>query len=179
MLIFQSVGTNDDRVLILAATNTPYSLDQAIRRGFDKRIYTPLPDLKARQHIFKVHLGDTPSNLSESDFESLARKTEGFSGFDIAVCVKDVSFEPLRKTQDAMFFVKTNAGLWIPSEPEQPGAVQITMQELAAQGLAGKISPPPITQSDFDKVLARQKVTVSKSDLEVYERFTKEFGEEG
>jgi len=34
-----------------------------------------------------VHLGDTPHNLTESDFESLGRKTEGFSGSDIAVCV--------------------------------------------------------------------------------------------
>ncbi|KAL0370180.1 UNVERIFIED_CONTAM: protein SUPPRESSOR OF K(+) TRANSPORT GROWTH DEFECT 1 [Sesamum angustifolium] len=50
----QGVGHNDDKVLVLAATNTPYSLDQAIRRRFDKRIYIPLPDLKARQHMFKV-----------------------------------------------------------------------------------------------------------------------------
>lgn len=35
----------------------------------------------------QVHLGDTPNNLSESDFESLGRKTEGFSGSDVAVCV--------------------------------------------------------------------------------------------
>ncbi|KAJ0502940.1 putative vesicle-fusing ATPase [Helianthus annuus] len=175
----QGVGHNDDKVLVLAATNTPYSLDQAIRRRFDKRIYIPLPDLKARQHMFKVHLGDTPNNLTESDFEALARKTEGFSGSDIAVCVKDVLFEPVRKTQDAMFFVNTNDGLWVPCGPKQPGAVQTTMQDLAAKGLAAKISPPPIMRADFDKVLARQKPTVSKSDLEVHERFTKEFGEEG
>ncbi|KAJ1684967.1 hypothetical protein LUZ63_016357 [Rhynchospora breviuscula] len=83
----QGVGHNDDKVLILAATNTPYALDQAVRRRFDKRIYIPLPDQKARQHMFKVHLGDTPHNLVESDFEYLASKTEGFSGSDIAVCV--------------------------------------------------------------------------------------------
>ena len=35
----------------------------------------------------QVHLGDTPHNLTESDFEHLAHKTEGFSGSDIAVCV--------------------------------------------------------------------------------------------
>lgn len=35
----------------------------------------------------QVHLGDTPHNLTESDFEQLARKTEGFSGSDISVCV--------------------------------------------------------------------------------------------
>ncbi|KAK6144207.1 hypothetical protein DH2020_021027 [Rehmannia glutinosa] len=175
----QGVGHNDDKVLVLAATNTPYALDQAIRRRFDKRIYIPLPDLKARQHMFKVHLGDTPHNLTESDFEALARKTEGFSGSDISVCVKDVLFEPVRKTQDAMFFTKTSNGVWVPCGPKQPGAIQITMQELDAQGLAEKIIPPPISRTDFDKVLARQRPTVSKADLEVHERFTKEFGEEG
>lgn len=61
----QGVGHNDDKVLVHAATNTPYALDQAIRRRFDKRIYIPLPDLKARQHMFKVQLGDTPHNLTD------------------------------------------------------------------------------------------------------------------
>ncbi|KAL3752339.1 hypothetical protein ACJRO7_013056 [Eucalyptus globulus] len=175
----QGVGSNDDKVLVLAATNTPYSLDQAIRRRFDKRIYIPLPDLKARQHMFKVHLGDTPHNLAESDFESLASRTGGFSGSDISVCVKDVLFEPVRKTQDAMFFMKTSNSMWMPCGPKQQGAVQITMQDLAADGQAAKIIPPPISRTDFDKVLARQRPTVSKADLEVHERFTKEFGEEG
>ncbi|MBA0731566.1 hypothetical protein Golax_025717, partial [Gossypium laxum] len=158
----QGVGHTDQKVLVLAATNTPYALDQAIRRRFDKRIYIPLPDLKARQHMFKVHLGDTPHNLTESDFENLARRTEGFSGSDVSVCVKDVLFEPVRKTQDAMFFYKTPEDMWMPCGPRQPSA----------------ILPPPISRSDFDKVLARQRPTVSKGDLEVHERFTKEFGEE-
>jgi vacuolar protein-sorting-associated protein 4 len=35
----------------------------------------------------QVHLGDTPHDLTERDFEKLARKTEGFSGSDISVCV--------------------------------------------------------------------------------------------
>ncbi|KAK4409070.1 protein SUPPRESSOR OF K(+) TRANSPORT GROWTH DEFECT 1 [Sesamum angolense] len=145
----QGVGHTDDKVLVLAATNTPYSLDQAIRRRFDKRIYIPLPDVKARQHMFKVHLGDTPHNLTESDFEVLGRKTEGFSGSDISVCVKDVLFEPVRKTQDAMFFIKTSNGMWMPCGPKQPGAIQTTMQELAAEGLAAKGSELGTSQLEF------------------------------
>lgn len=126
--------------------------------------------------------------------------------------VKDVLFEPVRKTQDAMFFFESPEGMWIPCGPKQQGAKQITMQDLATKGLASQvfkmlqifitvesrtsqndnwylrvymllfsiqILPPPISRTDFDKVLARQKPTVSKSDLEVHERFTKEFGEEG
>ncbi|KAI4347951.1 hypothetical protein L6164_008720 [Bauhinia variegata] len=98
------VGKEDQKVLILAATNTPYALDKAIRRRFDKRISIPLPDQKARQHMFKVHLGDTPRNLTKKDFEELAYKTDGFSGSDISVCVNEVLFEPVRKTWDAKFF---------------------------------------------------------------------------
>ncbi|RZC86010.1 hypothetical protein C5167_026681, partial [Papaver somniferum] len=178
LLQMQGVGNNDEKVFFLAATNTPYSLDQAIRRRFDKRIYTPLLDLKAMQHMFKVHLGDTPHNLIESDFEDLARKIDGFSGSDFAVVVKDVMFEPVRKTQVAMFFYK-NDNMWIPCGPKQPGAIQTTMQELDAQGLASQIVPPPIQRTDYDKVLARQRPTMRKKDLDLHERFTKEFGEEG
>ncbi|KAG5560455.1 hypothetical protein RHGRI_003690 [Rhododendron griersonianum] len=137
-------SSDDDKVLVLAATNTLYALDQAIRRRFNRRIYIPLPDLKARQHM-----------------------------------LKDVLFEPVRKTQAAMYFVKTRDDMWMQCEPKQPGAVQTTMHGLAAKGLASKITLPPITKMDFDKVLARQRPTVSKADLEVHERFTKEFGEEG
>ncbi|KAL8136825.1 hypothetical protein V2J09_002827 [Rumex salicifolius] len=43
--------------------------------------------------------------------------------------------------------------------------------------LPGYWRPPPIMKSDFDKVLAKQRPTVSKSDLDVHERFTKEFVE--
>ncbi|KAI4347869.1 hypothetical protein L6164_008646 [Bauhinia variegata] len=57
--------------------------------------------------------------------------------------------------------------------------LNISLHELDAQGLASKILPPAITKVDFDEILAKQKQTVSKADLEVHERFTQEFGEEG
>ncbi|KAL2334007.1 hypothetical protein Fmac_015220 [Flemingia macrophylla] len=66
-----------------------------------------------------------------------------------------------------MFFFKNPEGIWIPCGPKQKGAVPTTMQELAAKGLASQILPPPITRTDFDKVLARQRPTVSKSDLDM------------
>ncbi|KAJ6717042.1 AAA-TYPE ATPASE FAMILY PROTEIN [Salix koriyanagi] len=60
-----------------------------------------------------------------------------------------------------MFFIHASDDMWIPCGPKHPGAVQISMQDLAAQGLAEKILPPPIMKTDFDKVLARQKPTYS------------------
>lgn len=41
--------------------------------------------------MLQVHLGDTPNNLSERDYEDLARKSDGFSGSDVSVCVSSHS----------------------------------------------------------------------------------------
>jgi vacuolar protein-sorting-associated protein 4 len=61
-----------------------------------------------------------------------------------SVQVKDVLFEPVRKTQDAMHFrcITNNEGeeVWMPCGPRQRGAVQTTMEELASRGLAAKVS---------------------------------------
>ena len=54
--------------------------------------------------MFKVHLGDTPNSLTPADFEELGRRTQGFSGSDVNVVVKDVLMEPVRKTQEATHF---------------------------------------------------------------------------
>ena len=55
-------------VLVLGATNIPWVLDTAIRRRFEKRIYIPLPDAPARSTMFKLHLGNIPTSVTEEDF---------------------------------------------------------------------------------------------------------------
>ena len=187
----QGVGSNGGRVLVLAATNTPYQLDQAVRRRFDKRIYIPLPDAKARAHMFKVHVGDTPHDLTDADFQSLGAQSEGFSGSDIDHVVKDVLYEPVRKVQEATHFktvpyegAETNADdaskqRYVPCSPGDPAAWASSLEQLADLGYARLVTPPNITANDFRKTLLKARPTVAKADLDVHERFTKEFGEEG
>eukprot|EP00238_Polyblepharides_amylifera_P002987 CAMPEP_0196589196 /NCGR_PEP_ID=MMETSP1081-20130531/62963_1 /TAXON_ID=36882 /ORGANISM="Pyramimonas amylifera, Strain CCMP720" /LENGTH=447 /DNA_ID=CAMNT_0041911927 /DNA_START=203 /DNA_END=1546 /DNA_ORIENTATION=+ len=180
----QGVGNEGSgQVLVLGATNMPYSLDQAVRRRFDKRIYIALPELNARAKIFKVHLGDTPHTLTNEDFQDLASRTEGFSGSDVGVCVKDVLFEPIRKTQEATHFKFTNGEDGIemlePCSPGDPAGFESTLDELDTKGLAKKVMPPKISKKDFERVLIRARATVGVNDLKVYEDFTSEFGEEG
>jgi len=71
-------------VIVLAATNRPDMLDPALVRPgrFDRRITIPLPDLKAREEIIKIHMKGKPFDETFS-IEKTAKKTVGFSGADI------------------------------------------------------------------------------------------------
>lgn len=184
MIEMQGVNSNADaRVLMLGATNLPYNLDQAIRRRFDKRIYIPLPEAHARATMFKIHLGDTPNSLTEADYQALGRATEGFSGSDVSTCVKDVLMQPIRILRDATHFRKIKHPVaggdgYEPCAPMAAGAQECTLQYFADKGIADQVVPPVITMKDFEKVLERARPTVSVKDLEVFERFTDEFGEE-
>ena len=54
--------------------------------------------------MFKIHLGSTPHSLKEAEFQSLGDSTEGFSGSDISVLVKDVLMQPIRFLREATHF---------------------------------------------------------------------------
>ena len=73
----EGVGKEDDRILVLGATNIPWALDPAIRRRFQRKIYISLPEKEARLVMFKLHLGNTPNSLTPEEFVDLAEKTEG------------------------------------------------------------------------------------------------------
>jgi len=91
---------------VLGATNIPWVLDAAIRRRFEKRIYIPLPEEHGRLKIIKINIGNTPNSLTEDDIKVLAKRTEGFSGADISVLVRDALMQPVRKVQNATHFKK-------------------------------------------------------------------------
>jgi vacuolar protein-sorting-associated protein 4 len=95
--------------LVLGATNIPWVLDAAISRRFEERIYIPLPDEHARLNIFKMNIGNTPNSLTEEDMKVLAKRTERFSGADIAVLVRDALMQPVRKVQSATHFRKVGS----------------------------------------------------------------------
>lgn len=82
--------------MVLAATNRPQDLDEAIRRRLEKRIYIPLPSEKARHQLFEINLR---SVIIDKDvcFQRLVEMTEGYSGADISSVCRDAAMMPLRR----------------------------------------------------------------------------------
>jgi AAA+ superfamily predicted ATPase len=78
------VGSDNEGVFVLAATNHPWDVDPALRRPgrLDRTLLVLPPDREAREAILRTHLRDRP--VERIDTRRLARATEGFSGADLA-----------------------------------------------------------------------------------------------
>lgn len=106
MCQFDGVGTdssgsgNSDRIYVMAASNRPQDLDDAVRRRLDRRIYVPLPDKEGRMAFLQKLTSRDDAvkwNLSDSDILSLAKSTARFSGSDLKALCREASLMPLRE----------------------------------------------------------------------------------
>ncbi|MDP3973990.1 MAG: ATP-dependent zinc metalloprotease FtsH [Candidatus Daviesbacteria bacterium] len=95
--------TQTDHVIVIAATNRPDLLDAAlIRPGrFDRRVVLSLPDLVERKAIIELHMKGKPFT-KEVSFESLARRTVGFSGADLANMLNEAAILAAREGKTAI-----------------------------------------------------------------------------
>ncbi|KAK2861291.1 hypothetical protein FQN49_004360 [Arthroderma sp. PD_2] len=84
------------RVLVLAATNMPWDIDDAARRRFVRRQYIPLPEGEMRKLQFQKLLSHQKHELSDDDIDVLVKVTQNFSGSDITALAKDAAMGPLR-----------------------------------------------------------------------------------
>ena len=92
-LLVEMDGFNsDETVIVVAATNRPDVLDPALQRPgrFDRQVVVPLPDIRGREQILKVHAKKIPLDASV-DLVALARGTPGFSGADLANLVNEAA----------------------------------------------------------------------------------------
>ncbi|MCS7128108.1 MAG: CDC48 family AAA ATPase [Sulfolobales archaeon] len=85
-------------VVVIAATNRPDILDPALLRPgrFDRLIYVPPPDFAARIEIFKIHTRSMPLS-KDVDLNELAKKTDGYTGADIAAVCREAAMIALRE----------------------------------------------------------------------------------
>ena len=89
-------------VIIIGATNRPEVLDPALMRPgrFDRHIYVPPPDQKARLEILKVHTRNMPL-ADDVDLEKIAERTENYTGADIEALCREAALIALREKINA------------------------------------------------------------------------------
>src|SRR5207253_10960958 len=85
-------------LVVIAATNRPEALDEALRRPgrFDREIVVGVPDDTGRREILAIHTRGMP--LAEDvDLDELARRTYGFVGADLAALTREAALEAVRR----------------------------------------------------------------------------------
>ena len=133
-------------VLLIGATNRPSELDDAAQRRFRKKLYIPLPDSNARKQIIKKQLVENLNDLSATQLDEIAQKTEGYSGSDMSNLIAEASLGPIRD---------------IPIEKMRTTAIS----DVRA-----------IAYADFVEALSHVRASVSASDLESYKSYERTHG---
>ena len=147
-----ALGSEDTSklVIVLAATNYPWDIDEALRRRLEKRIYIPLPDENGRKLLLQVNLKSV--KLAENvQLDEIAKFTEGYSGADITNVCRDASMMAMRRLIEG-------------KKPEE-------IKNLAKEELE-----LPSTMEDFTMALKKCSKSVSMVDIEKYEKWMAEFG---
>ena len=98
MLVEMDGFDTNSSVIVIAATNRPDVLDPALLRPgrFDRQVVVPLPDIRGREQILKVHMRKIPVG-ADVDEAILARGTPGFSGADLANLVNEAALFAARR----------------------------------------------------------------------------------
>uniref|UniRef100_A0A1Y1KFA1 Spastin n=1 Tax=Photinus pyralis TaxID=7054 RepID=A0A1Y1KFA1_PHOPY len=137
----------NEKVIVMAATNRPQELDEAALRRFPKRVYVTLPDADTRCELLKKLLSKQGCTLSPKELKRLATLTDGYSGSDLTALAKDAALGPIREL-----------------DPEQ-------VKQMDPSSVRG------ITMSDFLDALKRIRKSVSPQSLVAYEKWSLQYGD--
>jgi cell division protease FtsH len=136
-------------VIVIAATNRPDILDEALLRPgrFDRRITLDRPDIVGRKAILKIHCKGKPLDQT-ADLDSIAKQTVGFSGADLANLVNEAAILAARRGKKAIGMAELEesidrviAGPERKSRKISPKEKEITAYHEAGHALVARMSP--------------------------------------
>jgi SpoVK/Ycf46/Vps4 family AAA+-type ATPase len=95
-----SSSPSSPSIIVIAATNTPWDLDEALRRRFEKRIYIPLPDQEGRTELFRLNMKSIEVSQDINFTELGGQLSEGYTGADISNICRDAAMMGIRRFLD-------------------------------------------------------------------------------
>jgi vacuolar protein-sorting-associated protein 4 len=175
METFASSNTPDKSVLVLAATNIPWDLDEAFIRRFQAKIYIPPPDHEGRRYLMRQLLSSTPHDIQEEHIESIAEATRGYSGSDLKNLVQQALMKPVIECQRSTHFRREESGgkiLWVPSSADDAKAIRMRLLDVTE----GEPFVRPVTVADLEAARLEVKGTIQEGTLEKLEEWTRMYG---
>ncbi|PAV68109.1 hypothetical protein WR25_04971 [Diploscapter pachys] len=174
---------DDDKVIVVGATSTPWVLDSAFCRRFEKRYYVSLPNKDERTELIRLKLNKKKHNLTEKQIKSIASSTEGYSFHDLDILINDALGRPIRKITEATHFrqvngpsgggsVNTEQKLWAPCKSSDRGAKKISLRELGGVDF----DVPTLTEEDVRTSLRSVAPKVKREELMKLMEFDRNFG---
>jgi katanin p60 ATPase-containing subunit A1 len=175
----QNVETQ--QVFVLAASNVPWDLDQALLRRLEKRVLVSLPTQAAREQMLRQNLAGRLA--PDVDCADIATKLEGYSGADIEVLCREAAMRPLRRLLDALdgtFVSEKYAALvaesTLPSAPPTKGnASGVNIRRNISQTTASS-SGNGTSARNIDVEALMQRDPVSVEDIEAAMQSTRPSG---
>jgi spastin len=98
LIQFDGLGSNTNaRLLVIAATNRPMDLDEALLRRLPKRVYCGPLDEEGRFEFIKKVINRVETKLTDKDIKEVAKMTNGYSNSDLKELCKEAAFQPVRE----------------------------------------------------------------------------------
>ena len=98
LIQFDGLGSNTNaRLLVIAATNRPMDLDEALLRRLPKRVYCGPLDENGRFEFIKKVINRVETNLSDEDIKEIAQKTNDYSNSDLMEMCREAAYQPVRE----------------------------------------------------------------------------------
>lgn len=103
LTLMDGATTENNRVVVIGATNRPNALDEALRRPgrFDREVEIGIPTAEARLSIFTTVMSKIPHQLSNDEMETLAGKSHGYVGADIAAVCREAGLKCIKRCASA------------------------------------------------------------------------------
>ncbi|XP_038120059.1 katanin p60 ATPase-containing subunit A-like 1 isoform X3 [Culex quinquefasciatus] len=144
-------ATNDEKIImVLAATNHPWDIDEAFRRRFEKRVYIGLPNDNTRKALLELCLKGV--NVSpDLETPAIVEQLDGYTGSDIANVCRDAAMMAMRRHISGLS----------PSEIKMIRREEVDL---------------PVTAQDFQDAMKKTRKSVSANDVARYETWMDEYG---
>ena len=108
LIQFDGLGSNTNaKLLVIAATNRPMDLDEALLRRLPKRVYCGPLDVNGRFDFIKKVINRVETKLKDNDIMEIAQMTNGYSNSDLKELCKEAAFQPVRElTMEQILHIK-------------------------------------------------------------------------